>query len=120
MCVFAPISIHLSRTILLAIFATMIGFFGFSEAATADIVADRKAGFKANATSMKAIAAAIGSGNYLTVINQAETISRWAQKIPSYFPEGSGLAILGRGPKYGSALKILLYLQRPMKPLQTS
>lgn len=95
---FTPNSYHLSRTILLAIFATMIrfiGFIGFNEAATAEIVADRKVGFKASATSMKAMAAAIGGGNYLTVINQAETISSWAQKIPSYFPEGSGLGNTG-------------------------
>jgi cytochrome c556 len=39
---------------------------------------------------MKAIAAAIGGGDFATVINQAESISGWAQKIPSYFPEDSG------------------------------
>ena len=39
---------------------------------------------------MKAIASAIGGGDYQTVINQAKTISNWAQKIPVYFPEGSG------------------------------
>jgi len=38
---------------------------------------------------MKAIAAAIGGGNYQIVINQAKTISSCAQKIPIYFPEGS-------------------------------
>jgi cytochrome c556 len=59
-------------------------------AATADVITDRKAGFKANAAAMKAIAAAIGDGDYATVIKQAESISSWAQKIPSYFPEGSG------------------------------
>ena len=39
---------------------------------------------------MRAIASAIGDGYYQTVINQANTISRWAHKIPGYFPEGSG------------------------------
>ena len=57
--------------------------------ANADIIADRKAGFKRNADSMKAIAAAIGSGDYQTVISRAEGIASWASKIPSYFPEGS-------------------------------
>mgnify|MGYP005990528161 CR=1 FL=1 len=57
--------------------------------ANADIIADRKAGFKRNADSMKAIAAAIGSGDYQTVISRAEGITSWASKIPSYFPEGS-------------------------------
>ena len=39
---------------------------------------------------MKAIASAIGDGDCKTVINQAKMISNWAQKIPGYFPEGSG------------------------------
>ena len=83
-------SFNLSPPILQAISATMIVFFGFSMAASADIVFDRKAGFRANAASMRVIAAAIGGGDYQTVINQAATISSWAQKIPNYFPEGSG------------------------------
>ena len=57
--------------------------------ANADIIADRKAGFKGNADSMKAIAAAIGGSDYQTVISLAEGIASWASKIPSYFPEGS-------------------------------
>ena len=57
--------------------------------ANADIITDRKAGFKGNADSMKAIAAAIGSSDYQTVISRAEGIASWANKIPSYFPEGS-------------------------------
>ena len=68
-----------------------IVFFGFSISANADVISPRKAGFKTNAASMKAIASAIGGGDYQTVINQAKTISNWAQKIPGYFPEGSGV-----------------------------
>ena len=68
----------------------LIVFFGFSISVNADVVSQRKAGFKANAASMKAIASAIGGRDYQTVINHAKTISNWAQKIPGYFPEGSG------------------------------
>ena len=64
---------------------TAIGF----GTANADIIADRKAGFKGNADSMKGIAAALGSGDYQTVISRAEGIASWANKIPSYFPKGS-------------------------------
>ena len=67
----------------------LIVFFGFSISVNADVVSQRKAGFKTNAASMKAIASAIGGGDYQTVINQAKTISSWAHKIPGYFPEGS-------------------------------
>ena len=82
-------SFRLSRTIIKTLFASFVGCFGLSIAAVADVVSDRKANFRANAASMKAIAAAIGAGDYLTVINQAEKISTWAQKIPTYFPQGS-------------------------------
>ena len=84
-------SFRVSRNIFSALSTILIGFFGWSTIANADVVSDRKAGFKANAASMKTIAAAIGGGDNQTVINQAETISSWAHKIPSYFPEGSGL-----------------------------
>ena len=73
------------------VFATIVVCLvatGFGPA-NADIIADRKVGFKRNADSMKAIAAAIGSGDYQTVISRAEGIASWANKIPSYFPEGS-------------------------------
>lgn len=83
-------SFRLSSPFIQALTATLIGFFGFNMAVTADVIFDRKAGFKANVASMKAIATAIGGGDYQTVIKEAETISRWAQKIPNYFPEGSG------------------------------
>ena len=87
--IFAPSLFRLSRTISYTLFAATIGFFGVSIAATADVLVDRKAGFKANASSMRAIAAAIGDGDYPTVIKHAKMISSWARDIPSYFPQGS-------------------------------
>jgi cytochrome c556 len=80
----APKSLsQVCTTIIICLVATGFG------TANADIIADRKARFKSNADSMKAIAAAIGSGDYQTVISRAEGIASWASKIPSYFPEGS-------------------------------
>ena len=83
--------IHQSPSFLKFLRVFMIVFFGFSISANADVVSQRKVGFKTNAASMKAIASAIGGGDYQTVINQAKTISSWAHKIPGYFPEGSGV-----------------------------
>ena len=76
----------LSRVCVTIVFYLVAIGFG---TANADIIADRKAGFKGNADSMKAIAAAIGGGDYQTVINRAGGIASWANKIPGYFPEGS-------------------------------
>jgi hypothetical protein len=53
--------------------------------ANADIIADRKAGFKGNADSMKAIAAALVSGDYQTVISRAERIARLGKQNPKLF-----------------------------------
>jgi len=64
--------------------------FAFSSfVAHADVIADRKANFKANAAAMKAINAALGSGDFDSVIKEATKIAKWAQVIPNHFPEGS-------------------------------
>ena len=81
---------HPSPTFFQFLSVLLIVFFGFNISANADVVSERRAGFRANAASMKAIATAIGREDYQTVVNQAKTISKWAQKIASYFPEGSG------------------------------
>ena len=52
-------SIHPSPTFLKFLSVLLIVFFGFSISANADVVFQRKAGFKTNAASMKAIASAI-------------------------------------------------------------
>ena len=57
--------------------------------AQADVIAERKANFKANAAAMKAINAALGGGDFDIVITQATTIARWARVMPDYFPENS-------------------------------
>ena len=55
--------------------------------AQADVIAERKANFKANAAAMKAINAALGSGDFGTVITQLTTVADWARVMPDYFPE---------------------------------
>ena len=57
--------------------------------AQADVIAERKANFKANAAAMKAINAALGGGDFDTVITQTTIIADWARVMPNYFPENS-------------------------------
>ena len=68
--------------------AFLIGSTAF--VANAGVVEDRKANFKANNASMRAIGAAIGAGDFGTVTREAERIAAWAMVMPDYFPEGSG------------------------------
>ena len=68
--------------------AILIGTTAF--VANAGVVEDRKANFKANNASMRAIGAAIGGGDFDTVTREAERIAAWAMVMPDYFPEGSG------------------------------
>ena len=68
--------------------AILIGTTAF--VASAGVVEDRKANFKANNASMRAIGAAIGAGDFGTVTREAERIAAWAMVMPDYFPEGSG------------------------------
>ena len=57
--------------------------------AQADVIAERKANFKANAAAMKAINAALGGGDFETAVTHAATIADWARAMPNYFPENS-------------------------------
>ena len=57
--------------------------------AQADVIAERKANFKANANAMRAINAALGGGDFETVVTQATTIADWARVMPDFFPENS-------------------------------
>ena len=75
-------------TLLLLSFSLLTALLA-STYAFADVLADRKLNFKANADAMKAIAAAIASGDREKVIQKANVIAAWARKIPAHFPEGS-------------------------------
>ena len=63
--------------------AILIGTTAF--VANAGVVEDRKANFKANNASMRAIGAAIGGGDFETVTREAERIAAWAMVMPDYF-----------------------------------
>lgn len=60
-----------------------------SWAANADVIAERQARFKANNASMRAIGAALGTGDIQTIKAEASKIAEWAKVMPDYFPKGS-------------------------------
>lgn len=57
--------------------------------ASADVIADRQARFKANNASMRAIGAALGAADAQTIKAEATKIAEWAKVMPDYFPAGS-------------------------------
>ena len=57
--------------------------------ASADIIAERKAGFKGNIAALKTIKSALGAGDLTPVIGAAESVADWSARMTSYFPEGS-------------------------------
>ena len=59
-------------------------------AMAADVIAERKAGFKANADATRAIKAAVDAGKPADAVAHAETVAAYAARIPSLFPAGSG------------------------------
>ena len=75
-------------TLSAAIASTIIGFSSLS--ASAGVIEDRKANFKANNVSMRAIGAALSADDFETVTSEAQKIAAWAMVMPDYFPEGSG------------------------------
>ena len=60
-----------------------------SSIASADVVEDRKAGFRGNVTALKAIRAAMSENDAATIAINAEKIAAWFEVMPNYFPEGS-------------------------------
>ena len=66
-----------------------IVFFGLTGLAQADVISERKAGFKGNVAAMKKIQAAIGSGDLAAVREGALAIADWSSRMTDYFPEGS-------------------------------
>ena len=58
--------------------------------ASAGVIEDRKQGFKANVDAMKAIKAAVQSGNAKDAVPHAQAIAAFTDKIAGLFPEGSG------------------------------
>ena len=78
--------LRLRSAIGLIIFSSMISV---PVVAQADVIAERKANFKVNAAAMKAIRAALGAGDFETVVTQATTIAQWAKVMPNYFPANS-------------------------------
>ena len=60
-----------------------------SVAVAADVIAERKANFKRNADSLKAIQAAIPKGDTATIAASAQRVADWSARMLDYFPEGS-------------------------------
>ena len=75
-------------TLSAAIAATVIGLSSLT--ASAGVIEDRKANFKANNASMRAIGAALSFDDFEAVASEARKIAAWAMVMPDYFPEGSG------------------------------
>jgi len=57
--------------------------------AAADVIEERKANFKANNMSMRAMGAALGANDFAVITAEAQKIADWAAVMPDYFPESS-------------------------------
>ena len=64
-------------------------FFALTGITQADVISDRKAGFRGNVAALKKIQAAIGSGDLTAVRDGALEIADWSSRMTEYFPEGS-------------------------------
>ena len=78
----------MNRNILTATAMVILGL-ATSWSASADVIAERQANFRANNASMRAIGAALGAGNAQVIKAEATKIANWAKVMPDYFPEGS-------------------------------
>lgn len=75
----------------LCIAAMVAGFaLAGSGPLAADVIAERKAGFKQNQADMRAMAAMLRDGQVAGLAEPASQIAARAEGIPALFPEGSG------------------------------
>ena len=81
-------SINEAHMKLLTSLAIGITLFSITASAT-DLIAERKANFKANAAAMRAMGGQLGSNDFAGVAAGADKIASYAVKMTSYFPEGS-------------------------------
>jgi cytochrome c556 len=76
-------------TLLITASATVPGILSAHDGATG-IVKERMDNFKATQGHLKAIGGLMRSQDYAAIIEHAEQIKAWADKMPEYFPAGSG------------------------------
>ena len=76
-------------TLLITASATVPRILSAHDGATG-IVKERMDNFKATQGHLKAIGKLMRSQDYAAIIEHAEQIKAWADKMPEYFPEGSG------------------------------
>ena len=85
-------------TILTAFLSAMPGILSAHDGATG-IVKERMDNFKATQGHLKAIGGLMRSGDYAAIIEHAQQIKAWADKMPDFFPEGSGGAPSAAKPR---------------------
>lgn len=70
--------------------ATALGLTMVAGTVSADVVDERKKGFKGHVENMKAVKAAAESGDAAAAVGPAEAMLAYAKSIVDRFPEGSG------------------------------
>ncbi len=63
--------------------------FSFSTYVTADIILDRKLGFRSNKLALRAITSSVRQKDFDQIIEKSNVILHWSSLIERYFPEGS-------------------------------
>ncbi len=78
------------RTLTLFTASSIIALSMIAGTVAADVLSDRKDGFKAHADNIKAVKAAVESGNAADAVAPAEKMVAFAKQIDGLFPAGSG------------------------------
>lgn len=78
------------KTLIKLTAASVLGLSIVGGAVAADVIDERKKGFKGHVENMKAVKAAVESGDAATAVDPAQAMLAYAKRIESLFPEGSG------------------------------
>ena len=70
-------------------FISLATAFSFSTYVTADIILDRKLGFRSDKLALRAITSSIRQKDFDQIIEKSNIILHWSSLIKRHFPEGS-------------------------------
>lgn len=76
---------NINTTIVLVFVVTAL----IASTAIADVISDRKNGFRGNSVAIRAITKSIRSEDFQSIIKNAKKIEQWSSVMSEYFPVGS-------------------------------
>ena len=81
---------HLFTLMIATILMAPASVVAMSDLSPSELVEARKMNFKQSGSAMRQMRGQLQTGDFEAIAAASEAIAAWAEKMPSYFPEGTG------------------------------